>query len=67
MPNLDKTGPMGQGSMTGRKLGNCQTCEGRHKGMARCRGYGLGIGRFWVSSENSLVDLKAIEAQLLID
>ncbi|PKL31255.1 hypothetical protein CVV43_03275 [Candidatus Saccharibacteria bacterium HGW-Saccharibacteria-1] len=67
MPNLDKTGPTGQGPMTGRKLGNCQTCEGQHKGMARCRGCGLGIGRFWSSSENDITDLKAIEAQLSVD
>jgi hypothetical protein len=24
MPNLDKTGPQGQGAMTGRKIGRCQ-------------------------------------------
>lgn len=67
MPNLDKTGPMGQGPMTGKKLGDCQTCEGQYRGMARCRGCGLGIGRFWSYSKNDVADLKAIEAQLSVD
>lgn len=67
MPNLDKTGPMGRGSMTGKGLGNCQVCGGRYRGMARCRGCGLGIRRFWASSKNSTADLRAIEAQLVID
>lgn len=67
MPNLDKTGPTGQGPATGKKLGNCQTCEGQYRGMARYRGCGLGMGRFWASSNNNIDDLKAIEAQLSID
>ncbi len=67
MPNLDGTGPMGRGSMTGKGLGNCQVCEGQYRGMARCRGCGLGIRRFWALSKNSVADLKAIEAQLVID
>jgi len=39
MPRFDKTGPMGQGSMTGRGLGSCG--GGRGDG----RGYGRGFGR----------------------
>jgi hypothetical protein len=27
MPGLDKTGPLGQGSKTGRKMGNCNPGE----------------------------------------
>ena len=67
MPNLDGTGPMGRGPMTGKGLGNCQVCGGQYRGMARCRGCGLGIRRFWASSKNSVADLKAIETQLVTD
>lgn len=67
MPNLDGTGPMSQGPMTGKGLGNCQVCNGQYRGMARCRGCGLGIRRFWASSKNSVADLKAIETQLAAD
>ncbi|MFZ2125730.1 MAG: DUF5320 domain-containing protein [Candidatus Saccharimonadales bacterium] len=67
MSNLDGTGRMGQGPMTGKRLGNCAVCGGQYRGMARCRGCGLGIGRFWASPKNSLADLKAIETQLVED
>lgn len=67
MPNLDGTGPMGKGPMTGKGLGNCQACGGQYRGMARCRGCGLGINRFWASTRNSVDDLKAIETQLVED
>ena len=54
MPGLDKTGPNGQGAMTGRKMGTCannanqnpdnpQTGLGR--GLGRGRGCGGGRGR----------------------
>jgi len=39
MPNRDKTGPMGQGALTGRGLGPCGA------GLARSRGFGRGFGR----------------------
>jgi hypothetical protein len=29
MPGLDQTGPMGQGSMTGRRMGRCTNSGGR--------------------------------------
>jgi hypothetical protein len=67
MPNLDGTGPMGQGPMTGKGLGNCQVCGSQYIGTTRCRGCGLGIRRFWASSKNSVAELKAIEAQLVTD
>jgi len=41
MPNLDKTGPRGQGPLTGRGLGPCGS--GLRKGAGR--GYGMGFGR----------------------
>ena len=63
MPNLDGTGPMGQGPATGRGLGKCNAC-GRFMGMARCRGCGLGLRRFWNSSKVDVEDLKTIKSQL---
>ena len=48
MPGLDKTGPTGQGSRTGRRMGNCKTENvseelGRGRGLGRRRGLGRGI------------------------
>lgn len=42
MPNLDKTGPMGKGSQTGRGMGNCNT-ENSIKEEAK-EVFGLGRG-----------------------
>jgi hypothetical protein len=51
MPNFDQTGPVGQGSMTGRKAGKCAgekleaNQQGRGKGLAgRKAGKGTGAG-----------------------
>ena len=59
MPGGDKTGPMGQGSRTGRGLGNCPALKGTEsetsselgrgrggigRGMGRGRGLGPGRG-----------------------
>lgn len=41
MPNMDKTGPQGQGPMTGRGFGPCGG------GMRRGFGQGFGRGRGW--------------------
>ena len=59
MPGLNGTGPNGQGPMTGRGMGNCNTTEnvntarpfgaglgrGFGRGMGRGRGRGFGLGR----------------------
>jgi len=37
MPDFDKTGPQGQGPMTGRGMGRCR----------KSRGYGKGLGRYF--------------------
>lgn len=43
MPKMDGTGPEGQGSRTGRKLGNCSTSTDVEK--QKKLGVGLGKGR----------------------
>lgn len=57
MPNFDQTGSMGEGTMTGRKMGKCSQNEsetpnvvgrgrqGNGRGLARGLGRGLGRGR----------------------
>lgn len=45
MPRLDGTGPMGQGAMTGRGMGNCQGNQQRlGVGNGRCNKNGNGRG-----------------------
>lgn len=50
MPGFDRTGPNGQGAMTGRGMGNCQAqtanpmVGGRGMGMGGGRGLGRGAG-----------------------
>ena len=48
MPAFDKTGPQGQGPMTGRGMGRCGSgvAMGRRMG-GRCCGYGRGLGRYF--------------------
>ena len=43
MPKMDGTGPLGQGSGTGRKLGNCSTSTDKEK--AKKLGVGMGKSR----------------------
>ena len=43
MPRFDRTGPQGQGPMTGRGMGPCNVGFGFRRGMGR----GIGYGRFW--------------------
>ena len=50
MPRRDGTGPMGQGAMTGRGLGNCNDGEimnsdfGMGRRFNRAKGMGIGFG-----------------------
>jgi hypothetical protein len=69
MPKLDGTGPTGQGSKTGRGMGNCAG----GKGLGWGRGYGCGCGggyfgrMFYTKEERSelLKDRKeALENEL---
>ncbi len=43
MPKLNGTGPVGQGSGTGRKLGNCSAATDEEK--SKKLGVGMGKGR----------------------
>ena len=45
MPGRDGTGPMGQGSMTGRGLGVCTGVNVGRYGVGLGRGFGRGMGR----------------------
>ncbi|MDY0339666.1 MAG: DUF5320 domain-containing protein [Coriobacteriia bacterium] len=49
MPGGDRTGPMGQGSMTGRGAGYCAESSGAGnippRGLGRGAGFGRGLGR----------------------
>ncbi len=56
MPRGDRTGPLGQGPMTGRGLGDCAGNErggwygrgfGFGRGFGAGRGFGRGFGRGW--------------------
>jgi len=60
MPRLNGAGPMGQGALTGRGLGNCFS-----RGMKRVYGYGCGYGRRFISSKNELQALEDEEKMLL--
>ena len=64
MPNLDKTGPTGQGPRTGRGLGDCEGSGDQYPTFPMRRGFECGFRRFWAPSKNNLEDLKAIEKQL---
>lgn len=60
MPRLDKTGPAGQGPMTGRGLGHCGA--GFRRGWGCPNGYGYGRG--FVSPKNYLAALQEDEKTL---
>ncbi len=66
MPNRDKTGPAGQGSLTGRGFGPCGGGKGLGKGFGfGCgRGFGRGLGRFFGWNQPQT---KEEQAQILTD
>ena len=72
MPALDKTGPQGQGSMTGRGLGSCAVPAGRQgkgrgmgmrMGFGRCWGHGRGLGRYFGWNTPQTKEEKVEDAQ----
>lgn len=56
MPRRDGSGPVGQGPLTGRGLGNCTGVQntaygyGRGLGMRQGAGCGRGFGRFYTAA-----------------
>ena len=56
MPNFDKTGPTGQGPMTGQGLGSCSGNQPSNMGGRTGRGMGFGGRRGF--SRNSSVSLE---------
>ena len=62
MPGRDQAGPSGEGPMTGRATGRCDTSEnkvGRGRGMGRGAGRGMGRGRAQgFGPQNSMADLE---------
>lgn len=59
MPRLDKTGPRGQGPLTGRGMGPCGF--GRGRGWGYFGGYGM---RQFASPKNELAALENEEEML---
>lgn len=46
MPGLDRTGTMGQGAQTGRRMGKCNRRNNQQtENFFRGRGFGKGLGR----------------------
>jgi hypothetical protein len=45
MPGFDRTGPRGEGPMTGRGLGPCGRGRGFRRGFGRGAGFGRGFSR----------------------
>ena len=69
MPSFDKTGPQGQGPMTGRGVGPCGGGMGMRMGFGRCKEYGRGIGRYFgwntpQTREEKLEDAKTYRKSL---
>ncbi|HLD30869.1 MAG TPA: DUF5320 domain-containing protein [Patescibacteria group bacterium] len=65
MPKMDGTGPMGQGTMTGRGMGNCGGGT-RHSCCGRMQGLASRFGGFFRSSKNRLQALDE-EEKMLVD
>ncbi len=63
MPAFDKTGPQGQGSMTGRGLGQCNKNLGMRMGFGRGNGYGRGLRRYFGLNTPQTKDEEIKEAQ----
>lgn len=69
MPRRDGTGPLGQGSKTGRGLGNCNSTNSFNRGFCRM-GFGQRMGRgvrnfFGLNSSfNKETELQSYVAQL---
>ncbi len=65
MPGMDKTGPLGQGPLTGRGLGQCRAGAGFRKGFGRGIGRGFGFRRFAMVPTQTMELTQANEKQIL--
>ncbi|NLT18606.1 MAG: DUF5320 domain-containing protein [Clostridiales bacterium] len=65
MPRRDGTGPVGQGPMTGRKMGLCaQPLDASSLGFGRGCGMGLGRGiRKSIPCANNYLDTQSLKMQ----
>ena len=67
MPNMDRTGPNGQGARTGRQMGHCGgnsqgNINGRGMGLGRGRGLGRGLSRgFRRNTDSTEINLNKDE------
>jgi hypothetical protein len=64
MPGMDRTGPLGQGPLTGRGLGPCGAGAGFRRGFGRGMGRGFGFRRF-VMTPQTMELTPANEKQIL--
>ena len=80
MPRGDRTGPLGQGPMTGRRMGDCAETENvgsgfgygrgffsRGRGYGYGRGFGFGYGRrfgFFGRVDEPVADEEAIKGEI---
>ena len=68
MPGGDRTGPLGQGSMTGRRMGFCTGSENTSfaygRGCRQGRGYGFRAGFQNVPFKNLINPISNTQAQI---
>ncbi|MCK4552729.1 DUF5320 domain-containing protein [Candidatus Pacearchaeota archaeon] len=68
MPAMDRTGPLGQGALTGRRLGPCGRGFAKRLGIGRGLGRGLGFrARAFLEEPVTLTEAeekKILEAEL---
>ena len=76
MPGFDKTGPMGNGPMSGRGMGNCSNTtssnqprcglgfRGRGRGRGMALGKGMGYGRGFGNAFNANAETNDISSRI---
>ena len=72
MPGMNKMGPMGNGPMTGRRMGNCSGSKfyGANcgRGMGRRFNSGAGFGRgFYQNSNFNVQELSAEDTKQMLE
>lgn len=68
MPGFSKTGPTGQGPLTGRRRGPCAGNENEKDGFGlgrgRGRGFGRGFGFFGFGRNRDMADDRSVESEI---